>query len=230
MAPTSIPVPTNAPVQPTPVVQEGTPTGTPAPLASNELPKTGGGTQENVFISPDVVRQILGDQVAADDYQLAQVKNGEEKTFTTNTGYVTLTITSTSTTEGGTVYRWTMLIWNDTTQLWETVTGEIVAGGSARPAFEASGTTLTSRIADGGPYDLDGVKNGTVQSRTAMVLLAAPQTTPSPTGAPTTAPTSAPTVAPTSGPLPQSSSSGCSLGVSPGLVLLMLIPLAILRR
>ena len=127
-----------------------------------------------------------------------------------------------------------MLIWNNTTQLWETVTGEIVAGGSARPAFEASGTTLTSRIADGGPYDLDGVKNGTVQSRTAMVLLAAPQTTPSPTGAPTvaptTAPTSAPTFAPTSGPLPRGSSSGCSLGVSPGLVLLMLIPLAILRR
>ena len=226
MVPTSIPVPTSVPVEPTPVVQEGTPTGVPAPLSPDELPKTGGETQDNVFISPDVVRQILGDQVAADDYQLAQVKNGEEKTFSTTTGYVTLTVTSTSTTEGGTVYRWTMLIWNNTTQLWETVTGEVVTGGTARPAFEASDTTITSRIADVGPYDLDGVKNGTVQSRTVMALLAAPKTT---APSPTVAPTVRPTVAPTTSPWTSNSGGGCSTGMLPG-ALLLLLPLIFFKR
>ena len=226
VVPTSIPVPTSVPVEPTPVVQEGTPTGVPSPLSPDELPKTGGETQDNVFISPDVVRQILGDQVAADDYQLAEVKNGEEKTFTTTTGYVTLTVTSTSTTEGNTVYRWTMLIWNNTTQLWETVTGEIVTGGTARPAFEASDTTITSRIADGGPYDLDGVKNGTVQSRTVMALLAAPKTT---APSPTVAPTVRPTVAPTTSPWTSNSGGGCSTGMLPG-ALLLLLPLIFFKR
>ena len=42
---------------------------------------------------------------------------------------------------------------------------------------------LTSRMADGGPYDLDGVVNGTVRARTSTVLLAAPGA--SPTGIPT---------------------------------------------
>ena len=188
VAPTDIPFPTVIPPEPTPVVQEGTPTGAPTPLSSDELPKTGGDTQGNVVISPDVVRQILGDQVSADVYQLVEVKNGEEKTFTTTTGYVTLTVTSTAIEEGQVVYRWIMVIWNNATELWETVTGEITTAGAALPAFEATATTLRSRIADGGPYDLDGAVNGIVQSRTAMALLGAPKAAPAPTTAPTGAP------------------------------------------
>ncbi len=189
VAPTDMPEPPVVPPEPTPVVQEGTPTGTPLPIASpDELPNTGGGTQENVFISPDVVRQILGDQVSADAYQLVEVKNGEEKTFTTTTGYVTLTVTSEVSESGHAVYRWIMVIWNNVTELWETVTGEIVTAGAALPAFETTTTTLQSRIADGGPYDLDGAVNGIVQSRTAMALLGAPKAAPAPTTAPTGVP------------------------------------------
>ena len=225
VAPTNIPVPTAVPVQPTPMVQEGAPVGNPTPLPSDQLPKTGGNTQDNVSLPPEVVRQILGDQVLADAYQLAEVKNGEAKTFNTTTGFVTLTVTSTATAEGGTVYRWTMLIWNNATQLWETVTGEIVTAGTARPAFEASATTLRSRLADGGSYDLDGIKNGTVQTRTAMALLAAPGTLP------TTAPTSGPTSTPTN--IPSGTGGGGCAVQSWGSFLpfaLLLLPLALLGK
>ena len=207
------------------MVQEGSPVGNPTPLPSDQLPKTGGNTQENVSLPPEVVRQILGDQVLADAYQLAEVKNGEAKTFNTTTGFVTLTVTSTATAEGGTVYRWTMLIWNNATQLWETVTGEIVTAGTARPAFEASATTLRSRLADGGSYDLDGIKNGTVQTRTAMALLAAPGTLP------TTAPTSGPTSTPTN--IPSGTGGGGCAVQSWGSFLpfaLLLLPLALLGK
>jgi len=213
VAPTDMPEPPVLPPEPTPVVQEGTPTGTPAPLAPNELPQTGGATQENVVISPDVVRQILGDQVSPDAYQLVDVKNGEEKTFITTSGYVTLTVTSETSESGHAVYRWIMVIWNDVTKIWETVTGEITTGGAALSAFEATATELQSRIADGGPYDLDGLVNGTVQSRTAMALLAAPKAAP----APTTSPRS-------------SSGGGCSTGLVPGALLLLVPFVFFLRR
>ncbi|OPZ59557.1 MAG: hypothetical protein BWY88_00720 [Synergistetes bacterium ADurb.Bin520] len=200
--PTAIPLPTVVPPMPTPVVQEGTPTGTPRPIVSpDELPHTGGSTPENVVISPDVVRQILGNQVNPDAYQLVDVKNGEEKTFTTPTGYVTLTVTSETSESGHAVYRWIMVIWNDVTKIWETVTSEITT------------TTLRSRIADGGPYDMDGVVNGIVQSRTAIALLAAPKAAP----APTTFPRS-------------SSGGGCSTGLLPGAVLLLVPFVFFLKR
>ncbi len=226
VAPTDIPIPTVAPTAPTPMVQEGTP-GSSSPLTPEKLPHSGGTTQENVMISPDVVRQILGSQVLADAYQLAEVKNGEEKTFATTTGYVTLTVTSTATAEGHVVYRWIMVIWNNATELWETVTGEIVTAGATLPAFVATSHELRSRMADGGSYDLDGVKNGIVRSRTAMALLAAPGTLP--TSAPTTAPTTAPT--PTSTPA-GTGGGGCAVQAWGNFLpfALLLLPLVLLGK
>ena len=79
------------------------------------------------------------------------------------------------------------------------------------------GETTVLRMADGGPYDLDGKADGLLVAKTLTVLLGVPKP-----GA---------TIAPTGAATPSGSSGsgggggGCSVGFAPGLALLLLAPL-----
>lgn len=207
------------------------------PLSPEDKPKTGGATGENVAIPTEVLRAILGD-VQAEKFQVVKLGDAHETVFSTGSGMVELRIVSEPTAQGGVLYRWTLLAWNTKTSQWEVAeSGEIVtASGRRAAAFEATATTLTTRLQDGGSFDLDGVVNGVVRARTATTLLGAPGNaptgSPAPTAVPSAVPSVAPSVAPTATPPAGSSGGGCNSGLPGFLIptLLLGTPLLLLRK
>ena len=232
--PTAIPQPTQPPTEPQPLVIEGVKQGE-TPLDPEDAPQTGGATGTNVAIPPEVLRAILGN-VDAEHFQVVSLGDALETVFSTGSGMVELRVVSEPTLQGGVIYRWTLLAWNNKTSRWEVAaSGEIVtASGRRAAAFEATATTLTTRLQDGGSFDLDGVVNGVVRARTATTLLGAPGMAPTvaPTGSPAPSPSVVPPTATPSVPSVGSSGGGCNSGL-PGFLLPTLLlgtPLLLLLK
>ena len=232
--PTAIPQPTQPPTEPQPLVIEGVKQGE-TPLDPEDAPQTGGATGTNVAIPPEVLRAILGN-VDAEHFQVVSLGDALETVFSTGSGMVELRVVSEPTLQGGVIYRWTLLAWNNKTSRWEVAaSGEIVtASGRRAAAFEATATTLTTRLQDGGSFDLDGVVNGVVRAPTATTLLGAPGMAPTvaPTGSPAPSPSVVPPTATPSVPSVGSSGGGCNSGL-PGFLLPTLLlgtPLLLLLK
>ena len=95
--------------------------------------------------------------------------------------------------------------------------GAIAQPEAVAAPIATAGETTVLRVADGGPYDLDGKADGLLVAKTLTVLLGVPKpgTTIAPTGAATPSGSSG------SG----GGGGGCSVGFAPGLALLLLAPL-----
>ena len=129
-------------------------------------------------------------------------------------GVVTLTLSSPLHGENGIAYRWVCLVWDPRMGKWW-------KPASARPetvgTSAASGETVTLRLADGGPYDLDGKADGVLTARTLNVLLAVPAS--GVPGSPTPTTTSPVSVSPTG----SGGGGGCFLGFGLPVLLLPLL-------
>ena len=125
---------------------------------------------------------------------------------------MTLTIQSAAHEENGILYRWVRLVWNGATGKWWKPA--IAQPEAVAAAIAMAGETTVLRMADGGPYDLDGKADGLLVAKTLTVLLGVPK--------PGT------TIAPTATAMPSGSSGGggggCSVGFAPGLALLLWRP------
>jgi len=227
-SPTAGPTPTPAPYpqpsglpEPSVSVEGGTPLVSPTPAPPSDLPPTGTPNPPSLGLTPDMLCALLGAGIDTALYQVVLTGQGGTVVYRTAPGgVVTLTLRSAVHEENGLLYRWVCLVWDPLMGKWwkPTSAQPETAGGLT----SVSGETVTLRLADGGPYDLDGGADGLLTAKTLDVLLGVPD--PGATIVPTG--TATPGVSAASG----SGGGGCSAGSAPGLALLFLTPLAMRRR